>query len=134
MDQHPRPDPTDDLRTVAGHDTPTGWGARLLALIGPVVIWATGVRLAAGAVPSTVGPGQCEGLGFGCQFSPHDGVLFLGGFLGLFIVPVTTLVAILVGTRGPVPDRLSRVIVVLVLLAVGVAVFGVWQVSAPPNL
>ncbi len=148
VDRHLLPDPTDDpsgaaererLRTAYPRaspgepDQPAAGVAVVLALLGPLLVWGTGVWLGAGAVPSKVGAGQCQGIGFGCQLSPRDGVLFFGGLVGLFVVPVTTAVAVVVGTRGSAPERLGRVVLVLVLLAFGVALFAATQVASPPN-
>ena len=108
----------------------TGWAAGLIAAFGPVVIWVTGVWLTSLAVPSTVDAGQCEGLGFGCQLSPSDGVVFSGAVLGLGVVPVATVATMLFGLRGPVPQRLGRVLTVLCVFAVSVASFGATQVAA----
>ena len=149
MDTFLRPEPDDepagaterDRRDEAGGGTPwergdtlLGWVAALLIVFGPLAIWGTGVVLTAGAVPSEVAEGQCEGIGFGCQLSPRDGILLSGGFIGLFVVPVATLVAVVVGWRGPVRERLGRVTTVLVVFALVVAVLGAVQASSPPNV
>ena len=138
MDPSDAPDPMDDqvaaaerarLRAAyrqasgAEHDAPLGWVAGLLALFGPLVVWAVGVALAAGSASTTVGEGECEGIGFGCRLAPHDGVVLLGVVVGLVVVPVATVVAMVVGTRGPVTERLGRVALVLGLLGAAVTLF-----------
>ena len=46
-------------------------------------------------LPDQVGPGQCEGLGFGCVPSPYDGMGMFMGTIGLTVSSICIAAALI---------------------------------------
>ncbi|WP_426570922.1 hypothetical protein [Aquihabitans sp. McL0605] len=106
--------------------------AWLLALFGPVAIWASAVWLTAMAISPDVVGDRCEGIGWGCTLSPRDGVLFAGAYVGLFLVPIATAITLIGAGFGR--GRATKVVgTMLGLFTAGVVVLAVAIVAAPPN-
>jgi hypothetical protein len=106
--------------------------AWVLALLGPLAVWAAAVAVASSLAPTTVAEGQCEGIGFGCTLSPADGILFIGVYIGLFAVPIATVVLVVIAACSR-QRPLATVGSALAVFASVVSVLAMMVAATPPN-
>jgi len=85
--------PTHQHHLSAARPEPSLAASALLALLGPLVVWAAVFATSAALTSSNLPSGQCSGIGFGCQLSPRDSVGFVALVVGVPVVGVATLVS-----------------------------------------
>lgn len=70
----------------------TEWRRTAVLLLGIPAAYVAVVLLLGLAASPDVGPGRCEGIGFGCTVAPRDGIWVLGFAGGVIGIPVYWLV------------------------------------------
>lgn len=90
------------------------------ALTAPAAIWFGGAALIASGLDDTLGPDECEGIGFGCTLSDRDGFWFLAVVLGGPLVAVATALSVLAASAVTARSRSwigHALVLVLVIVA-----------------
>ena len=99
-----------------------------IALGAPAGIFSVGLHRITAGLSDTLGPDECEGIGFGCSLSERDGVELLARVYGVPIVALLTAVCGMVA--GSITAR-SRWSEVRWLVLVAVLVIVVLTVTDP---
>lgn len=102
----------------------------LLGVLGPLAVWVIVITTAAMLSSPDVPEGRCEGIGWGCELSPRDGIALLGFVGGAVLVPAVTLVLGIVTLLRPVDRRRQTVVGGVAGFAMAVVVLAAFAIAS----